>query len=335
MRQFSSKILLGILCFLFLLVYLIYDLSVFTQSQDYSFESLLQILNSQSFQMRLSRLFTVFVSGSLLALGGYLVQLIFRNTLIDAQILGISGGASLSLLISVLFFNSLDLILEDSLLSYKLISVLGSFITCFIILLIQRTLPRRSLSLLPLVGLCLNIFYSSLIFILIFFYQDYSTQITYHMIGDVRYYSLKSSSLFLIANVVLCLFLIKKSYYLKATSLGMDFSKTLGFHYKNEVMKYIVIICLMVSLSVILTGPISFLGIFIPHFVRLVKRNLKTKKELFLNYLTGGLFLLCVDFVSRNIAPPLNIPIGAITAIIGAPIFVLIVVKERRYDFDS
>ena len=333
MKSLFLNTFLYLLLFFFLFVYLLFDLKVFYDLSEYSFLKVMEVLDSQSFQMRLARLFTVFVSGSFLALGGFIVQLIFRNPVIDSQILGISGGASLTLLVAMIFFNSSELFLEDSLLSYKVLSFLGSFATCFLIILIQKTLPKKSLSLLPLFGLCLNIFYSSLIFILILFYQDYSTQITYHMIGDVRYYPLKISAFFLMANLLLFLFLQKSSYYLKATSFGLDFSKTLGFHYKNEVVKYLILVCIMVS--VILTGPISFLGIFIPHFMRIINRNLGIQKELFLNYLSGGMFLVIVDFLSRQIAPPLNIPIGAITAILGAPLFVFIVIKERRHDFDA
>jgi len=273
--------------------------------------------------LRIPRLLITLIAGGGLAIAGILMQTLFRNPLAEPHILGVSSGASLFVALSIMsgwFVFQTD---------YGIIAsaLLGAFAFGIILLSIAKFVRLQS-SLL-LVGIMIGSFSAAFISIL----QTWSEAnqlkaYTLWSMGSLQQVSLNQipiiTILFLLV-VGLSFFLVKS---LNAIVLGSANAAALGVQLKHVRMLIILISSTLTGLITAFCGPIAFIGMAVPNLVKLIFKTQDHKTLLLGSLFIGAIFLLICDIVVQLLAQHLLVPINAITAIIGAPFIIYIILKR-------
>ena len=284
-------------------------------------ESLFNILDYKAvdkeifWQIRLPRSLLGFFVGASLGLAGAIFQTIFKNPLASPYTLGVSSAAS--------FGASLALLLgwqSGVMFSAVLFSVLASCI-----LLTYRGNSNNLL----LLGVASGLLFSSAsIFISYLCDPMQSYQLTRWLMGGLDL-STYSQILFLaLALSFTFLFCYLKSAHLDLILTGQDLAISRGLDVLNFKRKIVFIISLLIGVVTSLAGPIGFVGILVPHFCRVfgvVEHNRLTPTSA---VLAGGLLVFC-DYLARTLIYPAEIPVGVITSLIGAPIFIFVLLRKN------
>ena len=303
-------------------------LSAFVGKVDINLQNIFSegsIDNTIFFQLRLPRLFLAFLAGGILALSGLIFQTLFRNPLTTPFTLGISGGATLGAAVAIIFGY------RSAFLGFSAISFfafLGALLTVALIYYFSKKLTSTTDHRLILVGIALSFFFSSLLLILYYlsnFEESYLImRFTMGALDTVGY----SDTIPLLFGTLL---IIGIAYYykqeLKLLSISYEFAYLRGVNVDKMMLTMFVIISLAVGILVSITGPIGFVGLIIPHIIKLVFKQ-SADRLLFITFLSGGLFLVLCDTLSRALPTVSEIPVGIITSLIGGVIFIYILVSK-------
>jgi iron complex transport system permease protein len=278
------------------------------------------------FGLRLPRAILAYLVGASLALAGAILQGYFQNPLADPFILGVSSGASLGAVLS------LELGLTFTLPGFSAQSLMA-FITSLILvigvyLIAERQAFKTSESLL-LTGIAAGALASALTSFLLFHQPDAYEQAVFWLLGSFSLTDWKQVWLIL----PYLLFSLLAAQYLAADMnllvLGDEAAQSLGCPVKTVRKIFLFLATLLASFSVAVAGIIGFVGLIVPHSVRLIIGP--DHRQLFLfSALTGGVFLLFADLISRTIFAPSEIPVGVITAVFGAPFFIYLLNRRTK-----
>jgi len=274
--------------------------------------------------IRLPRVFVAFLMGMALGASGALLQGILRNPLADPYILGISSGASLSAALGIIgglsFFGSFTI---------PVLAFAGAVVTGGIVGVMGwkrgGLWPERLL----LAGVGLSFLFSALLMLMMSISTDEGLRRAMLWIfGDLsmsEWSRIPYGLVFVAAGILLS---ITRAKALNALILGDDFAHSLGFSPQRERMILFVSVGLMTAASVSLGGMIGFIGLLVPHIMRFF---LGADSRLLIpaSALGGGSLLCIADLISRSLLPPMELPAGVVTAIIGAPYFLYLL---RRKD---
>ncbi|HIP03265.1 MAG TPA: iron ABC transporter permease, partial [Campylobacterales bacterium] len=278
-------------------------------------------------QIRLPRTILAFLSGGILALSGLLFQTLFRNPLTTPFTLGISSGATLGAAIAIIFgFTS-------SFLGFSFVTLFGFFgalSTVALIYFFSKKLPSSSDQRLILVGIALSFLYSSILLILYYlsdFQESYLVlRFTMGTLLTVGY----GDTLPVVMSAIAILFVaIKHKHELKLLSISSEFAFLKGVNVEKVLITLFMVISLAVGVLVSIVGPISFIGLIIPHIVKSVMKQ-SVEKTIVPTFLAGGLFLLLCDTLSRSLPTISEIPVGIITSFIGGVVFIYILLRRKR-----
>lgn len=274
--------------------------------------------------LRLPRVVAAFFSGAILALGGMVFQAVFRNSLTTPFTLGVSSGATLATAIGIVFLPA-SLIELSSLFSFA-----GAFSTILLLFLFARSLRAEQTNSLLLIGIALSFFYSAALMVVYYLSdleQSHSiirfTMGSLNVVGMQKLYPLVIAA-FMLLGVVLK---YKKELKLILTSYENAFLK--GIEIKKITLILLLVVSLSVGVSVSIVGPIGFIGLVIPHIVRLVYKQ-SSDKLILPVFFYGGAFLVLCDLIGRNLGAVSEVPIGVVTSFIGGPFFIYIILKRRR-----
>lgn len=274
--------------------------------------------------VRAPRVIKAIVAGVCLALSGLFMQTLTKNPLAEPYITGVSSGAGLAIVLSMIFNIPTN--------CYSLFGFLGSIASSLIVISFAG-FNRLSLAKLILIGLSVNIFVSSLISLIILTNSDKAYTMMLILSGGLTNSSILSDNalmaLFAVSVAVSALIIPKLNFIRLDSDLVSSFSRT-----KNIYTVVITIIsAFLASLSVFAAGILGFIGIIIPQVSRLLIGQ--DYRWLFVvNVLLGSTFLLFADFISRVTFYPLEIPLGLVVAFLGAPMFVFFLVKKGRCFYD-
>lgn len=267
--------------------------------------------------LRYPRLIKCVVAGSCLALSGLLMQHVSKNPLAEPYLTGISSGAGLGMVSSILFFNSLH---------YSIFGFIGAMFSSLLVILFAG-LNKFSITKLILIGLCVNVFSGSLISLAILTNPDKSYIMNLILSGGFSTSGINTTInlmvLYLIIMLVFALFVPKLNLLRIDTALLSA--------YAGKVKLYnalIVMFCaLLASISVYAAGILGFVGIIAPQISNMMFKY-DFRYLFFANILIGTTLLLAADFISRTLLYPLQIPLGLVIAFIGAPIFIFFLLKK-------
>jgi iron complex transport system permease protein len=274
--------------------------------------------------LRVPRVLVAFFSGAILALGGLVFQAVFRNSLTTPFTLGVSSGATLATAIGIVFLPA-----SLAALSY-LFSFAGAFSTILLLFLFARTLSATQTNSLLLIGIALSFFYSAALMVVYYLSdleQSYSIiRFTMGSLNIVGFHTL-------IPVIIAALFLLavvsryKKELKLILTSYENAFLK--GIEIKKINLILLLAVSLSVGVCVSVVGPIGFIGLVIPHIIRLVYKQ-SSEKLIIPVFYYGGVFLVLCDLIGRNFGAVSEVPIGVVTSFIGGPFFIYIILKRKR-----
>jgi iron complex transport system permease protein len=279
--------------------------------------------------LRLPRIIVSALVGAGLSIVGAALQGMFKNPMADPYVLGISSGASLGAAIAIVVG------LEYTFLGigYKtLFAFFGALATIICVYNISRVGNKVPTITLLLSGVALSYLLSSIVSIIMIFNRNQTEQIVFWILGSVSASSWEQVMLMFPVVFLGIIAIISFSKDLNVISTGEETAKSLGIEVE-KVKKLLILICsVIVASCVSVSGVIGFVGLIIPHTVRLVVGS-DHRALLPFSVIGGAAFMVVCDTIARNAIPPVEIPVGAITAMFGAPYFIFLLYKNKKKVF--
>ena len=270
------------------------------------------------FRIRLPRVVGAFAVGGLLSLAGALLQVLLRNPLADPYIMGLSGGAS--------FFFLCGLLLGLSGFYLNTIAFVGSLFSMGVIFLLMHSRLLQSRERLTLVGVLLASGWVALLsFMLSISSASLMSNVLFWFMGDLSHVG----SPFCVCAVLLIaiIFSTPLGHRLNILACGDLEAQALGVQVKTLQILLFVMSSLLTALAVATAGNIGFVGLIIPHAVRLLGVT-HYKRLLPASAILGGVFLMLADTLSRIILPSQQLPVGVMTALLGVPLCVYLCLRR-------
>jgi iron complex transport system permease protein len=280
-------------------------------------------------QIRLPRILLGFAVGGGLSLAGVILQGVFKNPLVEPYTLGISGGAALGVTISIVF--GLHLILGSFML--PAMGFLGALVTIVLVYSISSRGGKIRVQQMLLIGVMISFVASSaMMFLMATTSVENLHGIVFWMMGSLDE---PNSKLIAYAIIVSLLGLMVSFFYvqpLNALRLGESKARNLGVNTDLTIRILFLISSVLTGVCVSVAGVIGFVGLIIPHLMRLIMGN-DYRILIISSYLAGAIFLILSDTLARVIIAPNELPIGVITGILGGAVFIVVlgksVVKNR------
>lgn len=279
------------------------------------------------FDFRLTKALTCLLAGGALALGGLLMQTLFRNPLAGPDVLGLSSGASLAVAVVLMAGSGIAVFSKSFTLA---LAACAGCAGIFIIVLAIATRIRDNVSLL-IIGLMIGAATSSIVSVLQFLSraedQQYYLVWTFGSISNLNWTEILTLTIALLIGFVLALRSIKS---LNAWLLGDNYAASLGVNLKSARLTIIIATCILTGAVTAFCGPIAFVGLAVPHLTRLVIDTSNHKILIPAVVLTGGSVMLLCDILCRFPGSDFILPINAITALIGAPVVIWVIMRSKK-----
>lgn len=275
------------------------------------------------FSLRLPRVLFAAVSGAGLAVCGLAFQSVFRNPLSDPYILGVSSGASLGAATAIVLGA------EGFVLGIGMSSFLAAIITVFVIIRIASYGNRIHTSTLLLAGISINFLISSVISLLVVLNREQMTKIIFWTMGSLSYVDMTDLAMVAICVAIGIFTVLFHARDLNALLIDNQTAQSLGVNVERTKRIILLVCTLMVSAIVSCSGVIGFVGLVVPHMVRLVI-GADNRRLVPFSIVGGIIFMTLGDILSKVIIPPAEIPPGSITALIGAPFFIYLLFNSKK-----
>ncbi|MEA3374504.1 MAG: iron ABC transporter permease [Campylobacterota bacterium] len=278
------------------------------------------------FELRLPRLLLAFFSGVLLALSGWLFQTLFRNALMTPYTLGISGGAVLGTGIAVVL--GLNTIVAGLAIT-ALFGFGGALLSVVLLLWLSRYIVHRGSSSLLLLGIALSFFFSAALMVLFSLASAMQSHaILHYTMGSLSTMGYTQAVAVAFVSSALLAIIYTKRFELSLLGVNEEHAKLKGIDTRRLTHLLLLASSLGIGMLISVTGPIGFVGLIIPHMVRKLYR--RANHHLIIpTALFGGLFLSACDTLSRLPQLQSEIPIGIVTAFIGGPFFIYLIIKGK------
>ncbi len=275
--------------------------------------------------IRVPRVILGLLVGASLSLAGAAFQGLLRNPLADPYTIGVSSGASLAAVIIIYFqFAFIGMF------TLPVAAIIGGFAALLLVLLLTRWAGRGfAIETIVLAGIIISSFISAVISLIIALSErEGMTQILYWLMGNIGMRGWNHVVLALPFILIGIVILLLQSRELNALSLGEKSAHHLGVNVRRRKYWILVGASLLTGASVAVSGTIGFVGLVIPHLVRYLTGP-NHRHVLPVSMMIGGGYLVLADLLSRTIIAPKELPIGVITALIGAPVFAILLVREK------
>lgn len=276
-------------------------------------------------QIRLPRVLVAGLVGAALAVSGVIMQSIFNNPMADPGIIGVSAGGAFGGVIAISFgltsFGSFML---------PLMGFLCALVTLFFVYIVSTHHGKTSILTLLLTGVAISSFLSACTSLLI----SYSNlaqvqQIMSWLMGDLNGRDWDHVKLLIVPTVVCCILFMLYRHELDLLLLGEEEAQNVGMNVQRTRNILLITASLLTGVSVAITGAISFVGLIVPHMIRMV---IGPSHRLLIpaSILGGATFLILADLISRLVIRPAEIQIGIITAFFGAPFFIYLILAHKK-----
>jgi len=314
-----------------ILLILATGLSLAVGSVTLSVEELFQVMTSKGdsrlvtivLDIRLPRSLLAVLVGAGIATAGAAIQGLFRNPLADPALIGVSAGAALFAALFIVVGGSQDI----ALLGMTGSAFVGGLVVTWIVLLVGQR--GGGLSTMLLAGIAVNAIALAGVGLLSYLSSDLQLRsISAWALGSLNGANWMAVTTALAIPLFIVL-LYRESVNLNVVTLGDEEAAHLGVSHESLRVRIIVLSALMVGIGVALTGVIAFLGLVVPHLIRM---TLGSSHQIVLpgSALLGGLLLLVADTLARTVFAPAELPVGILTALVGGPFFVFLILREQR-----
>lgn len=339
-----------ILTSLFIALILVIGISLLVGAYDLSISAILEIVqqkvfaangSSQNsvgadsyllFQIRLPRILLAGITGAGLAITGAAIQGLFRNPLADPSLIGITSGAMLFAVLAIVLMTSILGALSGLFQQFLIVSFafLGGLSTTYIVYFLSRKNGKTYVMTMLLAGIAITALAGAVTGIFIYLSDD-------QQLRDITFWSLGSFSgtswthLLIAIPIVIpgILLLDRYSNALNAIMLGEHEAEYLGVRVEKVKTNIIILTSVIVGVCIALSGIIGFVGLVIPHFIRLINGS-DYRFLMKFSALGGAIFMIIADNIARIIIAPAELPIGILSALIGGPFFLWLLVRTKK-----
>jgi len=283
-------------------------------------------------EIRLPRAILAAAVGATLGICGAATQGLFRNPLADPSLIGVTAGASAGAALTIFFAASLSSI--GGLLGIGLVSA-GAFIGGVLTVLLVYSLATRatgtSVATMLLTGIAITALAGALTSLVEFFaHNDVLRRISLWQMGGLDGANAQRVWLAVGIAALILVLLPRYSHALNALLLGESEARHLGIHVQKTKITLIVLVAAGVAISVAVAGSITFVGLVVPHIIR-IAIGPDHRYLLPMSALGGAILLLLADTIARTALAPIELPVGLVTALIGAPFFISLL--RHRHDY--
>ncbi len=284
---------------------------------------------------RLPKALTAILVGSGLGISGLLMQTLFRNPLAGPFVLGISSGASLGVALVILGSGIFGGLFATALItkwSIVIAASLGSFLVLLAVLAVSSKV-RDTMAIL-IIGLMFGSITAAVVSVLSYFSTaEQLQQYIFWGFGSLSNLSWSELFIFFIIYAIGLLLSIASIKGLNSLLLGDNYAKSLGLNLKQSRLIIILATSLIAGTITAFAGPIAFIGLAIPHLTRQIFKTSNHKILLPAVFLFGAIVMLICDSISQVPASDYTLPINAITALVGAPVVIWLLVRQRKMMF--
>ncbi|PID66677.1 MAG: Fe3+-siderophore ABC transporter permease [Gammaproteobacteria bacterium] len=282
--------------------------------------------------IRLPRVFAAALVGGILAVTGAVMQGLFRNPLVDPGIVGVMAGASFAATLSIVLGGALFPAFFNATNDYAL--PLAAFLGGWAVTMLLYTLANRggviNIATMLLIGIALGALTGALTGLLTYLADDKQLRsITFWGMGSLAIFDWHKLAILAVVCLLTLPLLLRDAHILNALMLGEKVAGHLGFNTESAKKRQILLVALLVGGCVAFSGGIGFVGLVVPHIVRgLLGSN--HRLVLPASFLFGAALLNFSDLIARTIVSPAELPIGILTAMIGAPFLGFLVWKGAK-----
>jgi iron complex transport system permease protein len=275
-------------------------------------------------QVRLPRIVLAIIVGASLAVAGVIMQGIFRNPLAEPATVGVSAGAAVGAVIAIIVgLNQLPL-------GVQLAAFLGGTLSTALVYVLSRSDGKTEVVTLILTGIAINAFAGAVIGFAVFVADDDEIRsVTFWSLGTLGLATWKAVGVVIPLALLGIAMSAKFARVLDTLALGDRPATHLGVRVEPVRLQAIAVVGLLASSAVAATGMIAFVGLLVPHIMRIVLGP-RHRHLLWTAALLGASVTLLADLAARSVLSPAELPLGVVTALIGAPFFLLLLRSTRR-----
>ena len=288
-------------------------------------------INTILFDIRLSRICLAFLIGAILAISGAVMQGLFRNPLAAPSLIGVSSGASVGASIVIVLAGTW--LQNNALLGLSVVAVgafAGSFLITLLVFRLSTSTLGTSVTTMLLAGIAISALAGAVNSLLSYFADnEMLRQISIWQMGNLSTANWTRVSIVAVVAVFVLVLFPRESKSLNALLLGESEARHLGIDVQRVKKKLILLTTLGIGTAVAVAGMIGFVGLIVPHMARLLIGP-DHRWLLPVSALAGGILLLIADTLARVIIAPVELPTGILTAILGAPFFIMLLIQQRR-----
>jgi iron complex transport system permease protein len=289
-------------------------------------------LNERIFiEIRLPRAILCLFVGASLAVGGVLMQSLFRNPIVEPGLIGTSSGAAFG----AAFYFSLGATLNfhTGEWTLPLAACLGGVLSTCMVFMLSRSNQsgKSSITGLLLIGMAINALFMSGVGFMAYIARDpQARSITFWTLGTLSGANWHSVIIVGITTTVCICISLRYTKHLNALMIGEEEAQYMGINIKRLKLIILLINVVMVAVATAFTGVISFIGLIVPHLLRIMKGS-DNRFLVIAGALTGGLLLTMADIAARLLLQPAELPIGIVTSIVGVPVFIILLRSKNYY----
>jgi iron complex transport system permease protein len=282
--------------------------------------------------IRLPRVLLCALVGAALAVSGTLMQALFRNPIVEPGIVGTSAGAALGAAVIFVFGKSTVFAYTAGLgpLALPFVAFVTAFVATLFVWRVSSTYGRTSAATMILAGVAVNAFCSAGTGLMSYLARDpQARSITFWSLGSISGADWRAVAIVGSVMAIALPLVWRESAGLNALLLGEDEAALLGFDVEWLTIRVLVLNTLMVAAATAMVGVIMFVGLVVPHLLRML-RGADNRFLIPASGLCGAVLMQVIDVVTRTAVAPAELPVGIVTAAIGAPVFLWILVRHRR-----
>jgi iron complex transport system permease protein len=285
--------------------------------------------NETILKLRITRMVTAFSAGAVLSLCGLFMQALVRNPLADPYLLGASSGAGLGVVL--ITTGLIPFILFQSIWFVPIVAFGGSFISLVIVLGLGHLRKDTETYRLLIAGIAVSSFFTALTGLVIYKFaeSDNLRSVMFWTLGSFQRSSLESAITGLLGIMVAVLFGFMQGRKLDVLSLGGQHALSLGLNTAKFRIWILLVTAFCTGSITAFTGPVGFVGLMIPHFSRGIC-GAGHRKNTGITAVMGGFYLVTCDTLGRGLLPPAGLPIGIITALLGIPFFIFLLLRKPK-----
>src|SRR6266851_6174236 len=300
--------------------------------KGWSAPELLNLTERIFLEIRLPRALACLFVGASLAMGGVLMQALFRNPIVEPGLVGTSSGAAFGA--SLYFVLGAALKFHAGEWTLPIAACLGGAVAtaCVFLLAETGTAHTETTTGLLLIGIAINALFLSGVGFLSYIARDpQARSITFWSLGTLSGANWRAVILLAGSTIIGLAIALRHARQLNALMMGEDEALYLGIDVRRLKLTIIAVNVMIVAVATSITGIISFVGLIVPHLLRLLKGS-DNRFLLIGSVFLGAILLTLADIVARLVLKPAELPIGIVTSAVGAPVFIMLL-RSRRYRF--